>query len=237
MAASLVQSKSAAQNTGDATVDLVWDTPATTGNLLIGIVGADDYAASPPSGFTQSTGCGQETFLGHYVWWKVSTGGETAVTYTIGSASPSCWITMEWSGLEASPYDISNGQFTATSSTSYTTPAIAPTTGERLLIASMGFSLNNTLTSMASWLNSFTEVANADIATTLGSGTRDLIGAASRSVTGDGSTTFSSGATATASGTPQSRTGIIIAFKVSSGAAATSVPARRRRQMGALLQL
>lgn len=222
MAASLVQSKAAAQNTGDATVDATWDTPATAGNLLLIIVGADDYAASPPTDFTQSTGCGQETFLGHYVWWKVAAGGETSATYTIGSAAPSCWITAEYSGLTASPYDTSDGTFIQSSSTTMTTPTITPTTGDRLLIASIGGSLSNTMNGMGTWLNSFTE--RQDIWTTLGSGTRDNVGMADRSVTGDGSTGFSSGATYAQA--CQSRTGIIIAFKVAAGGTdATATPA------------
>lgn len=206
----LVQSKSAAQNTGLATVAATWDTAMTAGNVGIIIVGADDYAASPPVGWTQSTGCKQETFLGHYLWWKVATGGETSVNYTIGSASPSCWITAEISGLDPSPYDISNGAFLQTSATTYTTPAITPTSGDRYVIASMGGSSGGGSMTLSTWLNSFTE--RQDVSTTLGSGTRDLVGYADNSATYNGSTAVSSGATY--SGTAQSRTGIIIAFKV-----------------------
>lgn len=237
MAASIVQSKSAAQNTGLATVSVTWDTPATAGNLLYITIASDDYrtAGGTPSGFTQSTGCGQETFHGHYVWWKVATGGETSVSYTIGSASPSCWITAEISGLESSPLDTSNGQLVQASGDSYTTPTITPTTGDRFLMASMAFSKTNSFTGMDTWLNSFSEFQ--DIFTTLGSGTRDHVGAATRSVTGDGSTGFSSGSTSAGTGTPTARSGIIIAFKVAGAAAATSAPSRRRAQMGALIQM
>lgn len=228
MAASVVQSKVGAQNTGLATVAATWNTAATAGNLLIIAVGADDYAATPPTGFTQSTGCKQETFLGSYLWWKVAAGGETSVNYTIGSASPSCWITAEISGLTSTPYDTSNGQFQQSASSSYTTPAITPSTGDRYLLAAMGFSNSNAFTSVDTWLNSFTEIQ--EINTTLGSGTRDQIGLASRSVTGNGSTTFSSGATSTSTGTPQSQTGIIIAFLVA--AAGTNAPATEATATG-----
>jgi len=203
VAALLVQSKSAAQNTGLATVTASWDTPATAGNLLVMIVGADDYAASPPSGWTESTGCKQQ----------VAAGGETSRTYTIGSASPSCWITAEISGLTASPYDISNGQLVLSDGTTYTTPAITPTAGERYLIASIGAADGGHSLTLGTWLNSFTE--RQDIGTTLGGGTRDVVGYADFAVTANGSTAYSSGATYSA--TAQARTGIIIAFKVATG--------------------
>ncbi|MCW2900240.1 MAG: hypothetical protein JWO67_2505, partial [Streptosporangiaceae bacterium] len=126
MAPSLVQSATGAHNTGLATVTASWSTPATAGNTLVVIVGSDDYrtAGGIPSGFTESTGCAQQTNLGHYVWWKIAAGGETSATYTIGSASTSCWEFLEYSGLDTSaPYDISAGQFIASGSATYTTPA------------------------------------------------------------------------------------------------------------------
>lgn len=218
MAATLAESNQAAQNTALATVTVNHGT-ASAGDLLILTVGADAYrttggAGRPESsGYQLVTGGAQETFLGHYVWFKAAAGGETSVQYTLGSAAPSCWHFERWTGLDpTAPHDISNGTFIQASSTSMTTPSITPSAGERLLIAVVGFALNNAFTSVDSWLNSFTEVGEAN--TTLGSGTRDMIGAASRTVTADGVTSYSSGATATASGTPQARTGIIASFKV-----------------------
>lgn len=226
MAATLVQTKDAAQNTGQATTAATWDTAATAGNLLLLSVAADDYAATPPSGWTESTGCKQETFLGHYLWWKVAAGGETSVNYTIGSASPSCWITAEYSGLTSTPYDISSGQFAQSSGSTYTTPNLTPTSGDRLIIASMGASSGGAWSSLdvTTWLNSFTEVA--DIGTTLGSGTRDIQGVASLAVTANGSTAYSSGATYPS--VAQSRTGIIIAFKVAAAGGGTVRPPQIR---------
>lgn len=195
---------------------------ATAGNLLVLVAGADDYKTGDPSGYTLSTGCSQQTFLGHYLWWKVAAGGETSVSYTIGSASASAWEVFEISGLTASPYDVSNGQFAQVTVSSYTTPAITPTTGDRFLLASMGGSRSGlNFTGVDTWLNSFTELN--DTFTT--AATRDIIGTASRSVTGDGVTTFSSGCTYSVQA--ESTTGIIIAFKVA-GAVATVTPPRRR---------
>lgn len=223
MTASIVQSKSAAQNTGLATVTATWNSAATTGNLLLVGVAADDYrtAGGIPSGFTESTGCLQQTFHGAYVWWKVAAGGETSTTYTIGSASPSCWWTAEVSGLlTSSPLDVSNGQLAQSSGTNYTTPTITPTSGERFLIGQIGGSASVAFTTgMGSWLNSFTE--QQDVFTTLGSGTRDSAGMATLlSVTGDAVTGFSTGATWDGGLTVTARTGIILAFKVATAGGA-----------------
>lgn len=216
MTATVLQNLEGSQNTGLATVT-VNHTAATPGTSLILVVGADDYRTTVGSGRPESsgyalpTGGAQETFLGHYVWTKVAAGGETSVQYTIGSASPSCWELYEVGGLAGvSPVDISNGQLAASSGNTYTTPAVTPTAGDRWLFASMGGSLNSALTDENTWLNSFVELN--DTFTTLASGTRDIIGAAALSVTANGSTAYSSGATYAQ--TVQARTGIIVAFKV-----------------------
>lgn len=216
MPATVAQNLEAAQDTGLAT-NTVTHSAASPGSTLILIVGADDYrttaGGSRPesSGYALVTGGSQETNLGHYMWTKVASGGETSVQYTIGSASPSCWEFYEVTGLDAvSPVDISNGQFVLGSAGSYTTPAVTPTAGERWLLASMGGAVSAAQTGMSTWLNSF--VALNDTSTTLGSGTRDIIGAAALAVTANGSTAYSSGATYGT--TQQARTGIIAAFKV-----------------------
>jgi len=220
-AATLVQSKSVAVNTATATNTVTWDASATAGNVLVIIVGSDDYITSGnrPAGYTFSTGMGQEGFLGHYLFWKVAAGGETSAQYTLSASATSSWITAEISGLDASPYDVSNGQL-AGSGEAYTTPAVTPTSGDRYLIASMGGS-NATLTlTLSTWLNSFIE--RHDIGNTLGSGTRDTVGYADLAVTANGATAYSSGATYNDAG--GNRTGLIIAFKVAAGGAA--VPSR-----------
>lgn len=225
MAASVVQSKTGAESGSEtlpppSTVTVTWDTPATAGNLLVVTAATDDYviAGGIPAGFTESTGCRQHTFLGHYVWWKVATGGETSTTYTIGSNSPSCWATAEITGIAPAPYDISAGQFNQTSGTSYTTPAITPSAGDRFLLASMGQTYSATqLTGVSGWLNGFVEVA--DVFTVRASGTRDLTSLASLGVTANGSTAYSTGASYNPGAS--SRTGIIAAFKVAASGGGT----------------
>jgi hypothetical protein len=225
--AGVVQVNSGANNApGSGTQTASLSGAATANNQIVLVVGADDYAASPPSGFTQHTGCAQQTFLGHYLWRKTATGGETSISYTIGSASPSCWIVMECSGLDsASPYDTSNGQFAQSSATNYDTPTITPTSGDRLLVATIGGSLNSAFgTGMGAWTNSFAE--QGDVWTTLGSGTRDSIGLAILAVTANGSTGYTTNATWDGGMSPQSRTGVIMALKVAGAASAASSPPR-----------
>jgi hypothetical protein len=223
VAASLVQTLDAAVNAPGSATTTVNFSAASAGNLLLLTVAADDYrttsgAGRPEStGWTLPTGGAQETFLGHYLWYKAAAGGETSVQYTIGTAAPSCWCFAEYSGMDSSPYDISAGQLAQSTLQTYTTPAITPTAGERLLVATIGGSAGGAWPSLdrTTWLNSFVEVA--DIGTTLASGTRDIQGMADFAVTANGSTAYSSGATYPA--VAQSRTGIVIAFKVASGGA------------------
>lgn len=219
MAGAVVQAKTVAQNTALSPASITLNSAATAGNTLIVIYGGDDYVtlANRPSGFTEPTGARQETFLGHYVWYKVAAGGETTLTATPGSAVPWCMIALELSGVGA--LDVSNGQLTATGANTYNTPTVTPTAGARFAVASIGGSLNaNFNTGMGSWTNSYIE--QADIATTLGAGTRDNIAAATLSFTADGVTGTSTTATWDAAISPQSRTGIILVFAESSASTA-----------------
>jgi hypothetical protein len=230
VAASVVQFKAGAVNTGDATVTTTaLDAPTTAGNHVVLLIGSDDYATEVTADFTQSNECAQETFMGAYLWWKESAGGETQFSYEIGSAATSCWIVLEIDGLDdADPYDASEGQFVQASSESITTPNVTPSAGDKYLLTFVGFTRSAAFTAppngVGSWLNSFTEIT--EICTVLGSGTRDQIGVADRSVTANGSTAYSGGATSDGSGTANSRVGIIIAFNVAAGGTdATPTPA------------
>lgn len=213
MAISLVQSNEGISAT--ATTNPSFAVAPTSGNLIVLCFSADDYNGTPDSGWTQSTGCEQQTYCGSYVWWRISNGSNPPGSYTIGSATVSAWVLLEFSGCDASPYDLSNGQLQQTSSDSYTTPSIIPTAGDRVLVAAMGAAKNTDQGGVtSSWLNSFTFVR--DIGTTAGA-TDDVVGVAYRLVTGDGSTGYSSGCTF--DGIEQAKTGIIIAFKAATAAA------------------
>ena len=185
---------------------------ATAGRLLVLTVGSDDYNSGNPTGYTLSTGMEQETFLGSYVWWKIASGSETSVTYNILSAANSCWTVTEYDNVDPTPYDVSDGQLTTGSITSYTTPAIAPSSGRRLLLAVIGGADNTNFSGLSTWTNSFVEQKESF---TNVSATKDIIGIAMLVVDGDGVTTFSSGATYDHAGV-DAGTGQIISFKVAS---------------------
>lgn len=213
MAGAVVQAKTAVANTPTTPASITLDSAATAGNTLVVVYGGDGYVTSgnKPSGFTEPTGARQETFLGHYVWYRVAAGGETTITCTPGSAVPWAMCAIEVSGVGA--LDVSNGQLTASAGSSYTTPAVTPSAGARFGVASIGGSSSTAdITDLDTWLSSYTEAA--DIGTSLGSGTRDRVGLATRSFTADGVSTESSGATYTGPA-PQSRTGIILVFQES----------------------
>jgi hypothetical protein len=218
MAAAPVQS--AEGTSAVATTTASFASPTTAGNLVVLCFSSDDYNGTPGSGWNQSTGMEQQTFHGGYIWWRIST-GETNFQYIIGSATASSWVLSEWSGVDASPYDVSAGQFAQSTASNYTTPAITPTTGGRLLIAAFGGSHSSGLTQAADytlWTNSFTHLRSSGQAT----GQKNPIGVGYRLVTGNGSTSFSTGAEYPSD--VQSRSGLIIAFKEAAGGAATSRP-------------
>jgi hypothetical protein len=137
MAIAFVQSNTGTATT--ATTTASFSVAPTSGNLVVLGFASDDYNGSPNAGWTQSTGMEQQTFHGGYIWWRISD-GSNSLQYTIGSAVRSRWLLMEFSGVHATPYDISNGTFTQAAVASQATPSIIPTTGNRLLVAGWGFS-------------------------------------------------------------------------------------------------
>lgn len=220
MAVALV--KSAKGTSALATTTASFASATTAGNLIVLGFAADDYNGTPGAGWTQSTGMEQQTFHGGYLWWRIST-GETNFSYTIGSATNSAWVIAEFSGVDATPYDISAGNLqNSSSAASYSTPSITPSTGNRLLVGFLGASEPTNLSaySWSSWLNSFTGI---DSIGSGGGGTNDLAGLAYRAVTGNGSTGYSTGATP--SGFTQTRSGLIISFKEAAGGTAYTLTA------------
>jgi hypothetical protein len=198
-----------------ATVTASLGSASTAGNLLTLKVAADDYAASPPSGWTQSTGMKQETYHGGYFWWKIST-GDTSVNYTIGSAANSSWVMEEYAGpFDGSPYDTSNGTLAISSAGSATTPNITPSAGDRLVLAAFGASNSSGDMSgdLTGFTNGFTHTRSSGPVSA--TGTRDNIGGAYLDVTANGSTAYNT--TASFPFTKQSHSAMIIAFKKASG--------------------
>ena len=213
MAATIVQS---AEGTSTlATVTASFSTTPTNGNVIVLAFAADDYNGTPNTGWTQSTGMEQQTFHGGYIWWKIASGGSNSFQYTIGSATNSSWVLLEISGLDATPYDVSQGQSASGSVGNYTTSSITPTAGSRFLVAALGSSNSSGDMSadLTGWTNSFTHVRSSGPVSA--TGTRDNIGVATLAVTANGSTSYNTNASFPF--TKQSHSGMIIAFKVASG--------------------
>lgn len=185
-------------------------TAQPAGTLLVLCVVADDYKTGNPSGWSvayNSPGSGE--FHGHYMWYKIATGSETSVAYTIGSASRSIHVVLAVTNITGTtPLDVAGGQSVNASAQSYTTPSVTTTTGRRIGIAMIGGSNSGSLPSGAdTWLNTYTEVA--DKQSTANPGLE--LGLAT--LVFDGGAATSSGATYTSLWTAQSRSGIIAAFK------------------------
>jgi adhesin HecA-like repeat protein len=224
VAGAVVQVKTKAQNTTATPATITFDTAATAGNTIVAIYGGDDYVTSgnKPSGYTEPTGARQETFLGHYVWYKTAAGGETTINATPNAAAFYTMIALELSGVGT--LDVSNGTLIQSAATTMTTPTVTPTAGARFAVGTIGGSSTAGSTSMGAWTSSFIEAA--DVATTLASGTRDNIGAATLSFTADGVTGISTGVTWDAGASPQSRTGIILVFQESAAVVRNPRPIR-----------
>ena len=200
-------------STSATTSGIGFSVAPTAGNLIVLAISADDYNVSPDTGWTQSSEMEQQTFHGGYLWWRISD-GSNSFQYTISSAVNSAWVLTEFSGVAASPYDASEGQFAATTGTTYTTPNITPTAGNRLLVAAMGIghNTNNLSADMTSWLNSFMHIRTSGTANVAG---QDVaIGVAWRPVAANGSTAYSTGATFL---NAEARSGLIISFKEGAG--------------------
>jgi hypothetical protein len=131
MAIALV--KSAKGTSSVATTTAAFGSATTSGNLIVLAFSSDDYNGTPDTGWTQSSEMEQQTFHGGYVWWRIST-GQTSFQYTIGSATVSSWVLMEFSGCDSAPYDTSQGVCVAAGGGTYTTDPITPSTGNRLQV-------------------------------------------------------------------------------------------------------
>lgn len=209
------QSKAAAVNTATATNTVTFNQTAATGNLLVLVVGSD-ATVSTPSGWTSSAGTAQVQFEGHYLWWRISTGTETQVQYVLTTASVSAYAFLEFTSIAAAPYDVSNGQNAVGSPDNYATPAVVPTAGRRLAIASIGGTQGSPflLTGVSGWTNSYVEVA--DVHTTPTAGRQQEIGVATLTLTADGIASTSTAATFEGD-VGDGPSGIIAVFKVAAG--------------------
>jgi hypothetical protein len=193
----------------------------TAGTLLLLSYAGDDYHTTSGSGrpesssWTQVPNCSQRgsgQFHGSALWYKFSTGSETSVQYTIGSASRSTYKLIALTDIDSgSPVDASNSQHANGSVSTYTTPSVSTTAGRRCAVAVIGGSHGaSLLTAPGTWLNSYVS-QGAGLSTSAPG-----LATAHATLTFDGGGSTSSGATFTGT-TPEARSGHIVVFKVASG--------------------
>jgi hypothetical protein len=218
MAIALVQSRTGTSTTAITTAS--FSVAPTSGNLVVLGFASDDYNGTPDAGWTQSTGLEQQTFHGGYLWWRISN-GSNSLQYTIGSATRSSWLLMEFSGVHATPYDISNGTILGSSGNTLATPSIIPTTGNRVLVAGWGAS-NSAGLSIAGF-GATSDSFSTPVISSAGEITAYAM--AYRLVTGNGSTGYSSTLTISGGGTPQRMTGLILSLKEAATLTAYSITA------------
>lgn len=195
-----------------ATTSATFGFTATAGRLLVFFYVSDAYKSSDISGYTLSTGGSEETNHGHYVYWKIASGSETAASYTIGGAFNSAWWVGEFDQVQAtSSLDTSAGQLSGSGGANYATPTVTPSTGTRICIALVGASGNHgeLQGGFSGWTNSYVEVG--DFHDSPASGTEQGGGIALLNTTGDNTTTTDT--TVTFAGFPSARSSTILIFK------------------------
>lgn len=193
-----------------ATTTVMFTAPA--GVLLLLHVVADDYRATAGAGRPESTGWTlaqyNEGNLGHYLWWKLST-GDTQVQYTINSATRSVHAVTAASnvaGLDGSAKNLS--PVSSSRPATYTTPSVTASAGRRVAFGVVGTAGPASVT-MAGWTGGYTEVH--DRATT--TGYRDGLGVAWLVFDGGATST-----TVTITGQTEQQSGFTAVFTVAQGA-------------------
>jgi hypothetical protein len=213
MAISVLQSNSG--NTGavgSTSVPVTLSSPSTAGNVLVMTISADSYYPSPPVGWTQNANSVNMTFLGQYVYTKTAVGGEASWNVTSGSPASVSWVVLEVAGVALPVFDGAVAQFIESSGATYTTGNLTPTTGERLLVAAFGGSLNTTgIHGVGGWTNSFTAVNQSW--TTRPSGDNNNASIGVRRVVADGSTAYNTAVLWDDTATPQARASILLSLK------------------------
>lgn len=166
----------------------------SSGTLLTLHVSSDDYRLTTGTNRPESSGwtllqSGQD-FLGAYVWYKSAAGGETSVSYAIGSAVSSAYVVLAHTDIVAtSPLEVSavthshggagGGVFTTSAPS-----AGATTSGRRYAIASMhAMQASTSITGASGWTNGFVEVADRAGPTT---GSREIVAVAGLAFDGGG---------------------------------------------------
>lgn len=159
MTVAAVQRIAKASTAGTSTIDsgTGWATP-TAGNLIVVTANSDATVTMTSSGYTAGPSVVDNNAV--YAWYKVAAGTETSVVVTLGASTEIVHTACEYSGLTASPFDVSNTSTIPNTDGSSTTSVSVTTTADGdLVIALAGladFSGSGANPTSPSWTNSFT---------------------------------------------------------------------------------
>lgn len=159
MAASLVQSKTAAASSATSTA--TFDSSPTSGNLLIAVVAyvSNSGFATTPTGWNQCSFSGGITHGFVTIWYKVAGGGESStVTFTVTTSAVGSIAIFEYSGLTATPFDVGAQATTAFASSIASGTTATTAQADELLIAGVA-TPEVTRTFSNTWTNSFARIS------------------------------------------------------------------------------
>lgn len=116
---------------------IVINKPASTadGDLLVGLVNGDPgQTQTGPAGWTQITGSPQSVGGGlkGSVWYKIASSEGASWTWTSSGGNYYVGCVGRWTGLQASPLDVSNGAVNA-NTTTVVAPAVTTTVTDDLV--------------------------------------------------------------------------------------------------------
>lgn len=194
----LSQQNSGAWSGVGATVSL--PAAAASSSCVVLIIAASGTITTP-AGWSLRTS--QVNWMGHYLFTVT---GTTASSWSVSAASGTVgtWWIAE---LANTTYDTSASSNDTGGAIMYTTPALVPTAGKRMMLTSVaGINPTGDGRSISSWTNSFTEIADLVYPT----GDKPMQGVATRTVTTDGVASY--GTTATYNDFLYGKSAIIASF-------------------------
>lgn len=211
-------------------------TAQAAGVALILTVAADNYRTTSGSGRPESTGWtylnGQEGNLGHYVWYKISTGSENSVQFTLTGAAKSAYSLAALDEMDASPLGATNTATSGTPSTLTAQPqsvaAVTPTAGSRWCVVACVGTTGNVNGGPYTWAGGYTKLSERYNT----SGYRPGTSIGTR--TQDGGTSVT-GTVASTTNTEQVFS-VVAAWKVAAAGANFSPPFRRNPSRGLIMR-
>lgn len=192
-----------------------WAAP-TAGNYILVTANSDATVTITNVGGTWTAGPSVVDGNGAYLWWKISNGAETTITFTPSVSDTITVTACEYSGVAAIGFDVSNSSTIAAVSGNQTSAASITTTADGDLVAAVALlhgTLGGTISPPTgpSWTNGFINVLSPG---TGGSADSDTYTFYAEQVVG---TAGSYSTVCTWTNNRANRQHIIIAFKAATG--------------------